>query len=404
MDAATSRKKSIQKALDENRLTPRDAELIVLFLADLRAKKGISQSRVNKLLFTLVGWRRFIDKSYDECMEADLIRAIPLLRDGESIRQKPFKQNTISDFIKILKQFYTWLIRKGYSSIKQADIDDIKAPARDTMVRTVDDILTEDEVKSLIQAAKRDFDRAFIAVHYEGGFRFGELSEMRWRDVKFDDYGVVINTNFKTGIARYVRLIMSTEFLAKWESVSHAKPNDLVFPNIHGKALTHSVATVQINRIASRCGLEKRLTPHLLRHSRITHLVQQGMQESVIKKMMWGSVNSRQLATYLHLTGDDVDNEVLKTNGIMKKERKEHALKAIQCQKCSTIYASTSDSCPRCGIKFGEKDEVTLLREKIQQMEFELEERENKLKLHIEQEVTEKLSKLLDPKLIPRFS
>lgn len=402
--ATMYRERSIQRALEEGRLTPRDAELIEEFVNGLRAKRGIKQGRVNKLTFTLVGWRRFIDKPFDVCTEKDLIRAIPLLREGTSTRHKPFKQNTISDFIKILKQFYSWLIRNDYSTIKQSQIDDIWAPSRDTMVRTVDDILTEDEVKGLIQHAKRDFDRAFIAVHYEGGFRFGELSEMRWHNVKFDEYGVVINTNFKTGIARYVRLIMSTEFLAKWRSVSHAKQNDLVFPSVHGKALTHAAATVQINRIASRSDLEKRITPHLLRHSRITHLVQQGMQESVIKKMMWGSPNSRQLATYLHLTGEDVDNEVLKTNGLEKKEKKEHALKAVQCPKCSTIYSSTSETCPRCGIHYDEKDEISVLREKIQLLEAELEERENKLKLQIEQEVTEKLSKLFDPKLIPRFS
>ncbi len=221
--------------------------------------------------------------------------------------------------------------------------------------------------------------------------------------MKFDDYGTVINTNFKTGLARYVRLVMSTEYLAKWKSISHGKPADLVFANVHGKPLTHAAATTQINRIASRSGISKRITPHLLRHSRITHLVQQGMQESVIKQMMWGSVNSRQLATYLHLTGEDVDNEVLRTNGLELKTKRESALKAVQCPKCSTVYASTSDTCPRCGIACKEGDEIAVLRDQIQQLEAQLKDREEKMVVEIEQNVEKQVKQLMNPKKNPRF-
>jgi integrase/recombinase XerD len=400
---STYRERSVRRALEEGRFTPRDAELVEEFIDDRRAKRGITLARADKLTFTLVGWRRFIDKPFDQCTERDLIRAIPRMREGRSSRGKPFKQNTVSDFLKTLKQFYTWLIRKGYSSIPQTEIDDIKAPSRDTLVRTVDDILSEEEVKRLIQSCRRDFDRAFLAVHYEGGFRFGELAEMRWKDVKFDEYGAVINTNFKTGLARYVRLIMSTEFLARWRSLTPAKSTDLVFPSIHGNPLSHAAATVQINRIASRAGFEKRITPHLLRHSRITHLVQQGMQESVIKKMMWGSVSSRQLATYLHLTGDDVDNEVLKTNGLELKEKKEPALKAVQCPKCATVYASTSETCPRCGMAYKEGDEIGNLKARIQQLEAELKEREERMTAEIEQNVAKQMQKLMNARKVPRL-
>ncbi len=151
MVKAGYRERSIQKAQAEGRLTPRDVELMEEFTTSLRAKRGITQSRVDKLVFTLVGWRRFIDRPFDACTEKDLMRAIPLLREGSSAHtNRPFKKNTISDFIKILKQFYTWLIRKGYSSIPQYQIDEIRAPSRDTMVRTAEDILTEEEVKHLI--------------------------------------------------------------------------------------------------------------------------------------------------------------------------------------------------------------------------------------------------------------
>jgi predicted RNA-binding Zn-ribbon protein involved in translation (DUF1610 family) len=51
----------------------------------------------------------------------------------------------------------------------------------------------------------------------------------------------------------------------------------------------------------------------------------------------------------------------------------------VQCPNCSTIYSSASETCPRCGIHTNEKNEIAILREKIQLLEAELQEREKKL-------------------------
>jgi len=44
---------------------------------------------------------------------------------------------------------------------------------------------------------------------------------------------------------------------------------------------------MQLKRLAKRAGIERHITPHIFRHSRITHLIKENVSESVIKLMMW---------------------------------------------------------------------------------------------------------------------
>jgi site-specific recombinase XerD len=343
---------SINHAVTRGQLTDKDAELIKSFTSELQATVGVTVSRSNKIIYTLVGWRRFIAKPFNECTITDIHKAIPELKRGTSTRGKPFKSNTISDFLKVLKQFYTWMSKYRHSKIPLERIRDIKAPGRDNMTTVANDLLSSDEVQQMVRACKRDVDRALIMTTYEGGFRIGEMGQLRWGDLSFDSYGVVANVNFKTQKPRYVRLVMAQEFLARWRAGYPGTPegNALVFVNRNGEPLTHGQVRLQFRRIADRAGITKRVNPHIFRHSRITHLIQQGAAESVVKAVMWGSQDSRMLKTYLHLTGQDVDKEMLRLYGIETPNKKrERGLKPIQCPHCKFTNSPLTNFCNSCG-------------------------------------------------------
>jgi len=105
-----------------------------------------------------------------------------------------------------------------------------------------------------------------------------------------NDTGIVVIVTFKTMKPRYVRLVMAKEHLIKWKSDYPEKNTDdaLVSINERRKTMTHAAVTRQLNRLAKRASITKDVFPHIFRHSRITHLIQQGVKESVIKLMMWG--------------------------------------------------------------------------------------------------------------------
>ena len=86
------------------------------------------------------------------------------------------------------------------------------------MTKTASDLLTTDEITQMMNSCIRSIDRAIIMMLYEGGFRIGEIGMMKWGDLTFDKWGVIVNVNFKTNKPRYIRLVMAREYIATWKN------------------------------------------------------------------------------------------------------------------------------------------------------------------------------------------
>ena len=362
---ADYQERSLRKGLNAGIILPRDAELIRSFTEEMLSSRNLSRKRANKLTYTLVGWRRFIGQ-FDKNDMAAIYAGIAALKNGWSIRGRPFKQNTISDHILIIKQFYLWLIANEFVSIPEKKIRSLKVPTHDTMTKVAADLLTTDEITEIIKTCTTSRDRAIVMMLYEGGFRIGEIGSMKWGDLRFDDHGIVVNVNFKTRRPRYIRLVMAREFLIKWKSdypfrpIAPAMP---VFVTEHNTPLTHSSVGMQLKRLAQRAGVEKHITPHVFRHSRITHLINEGVSESVIKLMMWGSLTTNMFQTYAHLTGGDIDREILRTYGITidkgKGKETNKRLKPRQCPNCYNINSPVANYCEICATELSEEAVAT---------------------------------------------
>ena len=78
-----------------------------------------------------------------------------------------------------------------------------------------EELLTEQEVKKLIESAEHPRDKAFVSMLYESGCRIGELASVQLKHVSFDKYGATIVVDGKTG-RRRVRVIGATSYLAVW--------------------------------------------------------------------------------------------------------------------------------------------------------------------------------------------
>ena len=340
----------IDRYVSTERITHEDAGLISEFLAERRAAGGISNGRVNKLTFTLVTWRRFIPP-YSTLTIGTVYMGIDAIKNAKTPQGRPYKQNTLFDHVSILKQFLLWMIENEYSHLPEKKVKAIKSPRKDTITKTASQLLTPEEVKVLVKASRSSRDRAMIMTLYEGGFRPGEVCQLKWRDLKSDPNGIAVNVNFKTGITRYIRLVMAKKYISEWRA-DYPLPitsESFVFLNEKRRPLTWNAMAVQINRIAKRAGMTKHLTPHLFRHSRITHLLREGASESVVKMMMWGSLNTDMLMTYAHLTGGDVDAEISRLYGLdTKTGQKSARLEPRICPSCNLINPPGEDYCRGC--------------------------------------------------------
>lgn len=351
-------KSIVERATREGRITPDDGALLREYITERRAEKHLSPGRVNKILYNLLLWKKFIPKPFRDHTITDLHEGINELLTKKSPDGKTLSQNTLYDTVAIFKPFYFWMIDAGYSTIPEKKLRAIKRPPIDKMTKTADDLLSPDEIEAIISACTSARDRALIHLLYEGGFRIGEVGNLRWGDIKFDDGGAIVNVNFKTGKPRYIRLVMAKQVLAAWKK-DHpdARPDAYVFLDRSGAPIQYYAVLKQVQRLVKKAGITKRVTPHTFRHSRITHLIKEGrMNESVIKLIMWGSTDTDMFSTYLHLTGGDIDRQINEAYGLVdKKATKEKRLEPRQCSRCGEINSPVAKFCAECGLQLTEE-------------------------------------------------
>ena len=371
--------RSLQKAIDSGRLTEDDRKLINSFVSEAAGQNDISTGRQLKICRSLILWRTFVGE-YRSLDYSDIMIGIREIKEAKSQRGRKFKPNTLRDHVMFLKRFALWLIDESIIDVSEKKVRKITAPAADKMTKSVGDILTFDEVRRMTAACTSSRDRALISMIYEGAFRVGEIGSMTWKDVEFRSTGLVVNTDYKTGVPRRVPLANSTAYLSAWKddypypitpdmpvflTMVNNSPKDIPGKRdpdrITHKGLSYAGVRKQIGIIAKRAGIEKHLTPHIFRHSRITHLVKGGYPESYIKQVCWGSLTSEMLSTYLHLDNSYIDDTFYKFEGIKPEEEfKKDSIEARQCLRCAHINSSESSFCRKCGLPLDDETSQTL--------------------------------------------
>ncbi|MBI5046952.1 tyrosine-type recombinase/integrase [Candidatus Micrarchaeota archaeon] len=224
--------------------------------------------------------------------------------------------------------------------------------------RLPEDILTPEEVKKLAQAAFNLRDRAIIMLTYESGCRAAEIIGLRIKDVKFDKYGATIRADGKTGMRE---IPIGTNIPAGLSSIPDLKnwlnhhphsdnPDAPLFPErrtMEKHMGNHATLAHIFNNVTKRAGLKKHVHPHLLRHSRATHLAKY-LTEQELKVIMGWTASSRMAGVYVHLGGQDVRKKILQINGKEDKETEEETLKTIICPRCEEENPPTAKFCIKC--------------------------------------------------------
>jgi len=347
----------LSRGITEGRITEDDAQLIREFIAEISATRHISSGRAFKLHYTLVNLREYLGP-YRQNTITDIYTAIDRVRNAKKEDGTPrYKQNSISDFIRFLKRFYLWMCENHYTEVEEKKILKIRPPAFDMMTKTPEMLLTEEEIRAMIESCMNSRDRAIIATLYEGGFRIGEIANLRWKDVNFTDWNATITTSFKTGKSRTVPLVMARSYLAAWRNdyPLPVTPESFVFLTNKKAPLGYAGVAKQLRIIAGRASINKHITPHIFRHSRATHLIRQGYGEAIVKKLLWGNLNSKMFNTYLHLVDSDVERVIAEKAGVAPKEHRSKVLESRQCPRCFTVNGPTLAFCGTCGCELTEE-------------------------------------------------
>lgn len=162
-------------------------------------------------------------------------------------------------------------------------------------------VLSVDELLAFLAAIRSLRDRVILTVLYSAGIRLGEVCRLCVGDI--DSSRMLLRIRQGKGHEdRFAPLSpVALDLLREWWRATH--PRDLLFPNQKDPSRPLSPTTVQraVKVAAREAGLTKRVSPHTLRHSFATHLIDQGSAVRAVGVML-GHVHGRTTEIYTHVT------------------------------------------------------------------------------------------------------
>ncbi len=164
-------------------------------------------------------------------------------------------------------------------------------------------VLTMQEIRDLINSTKNKKSKLIIKMLYSSGLRVSELVNLKSNDIDFNE-----NTGWvRRGKGKKDRLFKIALSISKQlqKYINKNPENKYIFSNSNNKHLTTRNIQLLIKKAAKKAGINKKVTPHTLRHSFATHLLEAGENLLVIQNLL-GHKNLETTKVYTHLSTDEI--------------------------------------------------------------------------------------------------
>lgn len=201
-----------------------------------------------------------------------------------------YARTSIARKLASLRSFYRFAQRQN-----MADTNPAKPLRNPRGQRKLPHFLTSDEIKTLLGAPDSNDamglrDIAILEVIYSAGLRVSEVVGMNDRDLDFDEGTVRIRGKGKKerigSIGTHAAKALHTYYSVR-KRADHGDSKDLpTFTNRFGQRLTTRSIARMLEKYIKECGLDTRTTPHTLRHSFATHLLDRGADIRSVQEML----------------------------------------------------------------------------------------------------------------------
>lgn len=353
-----------RKEATEARKLPFHVKNLEILEEFIRSLPSLSERRIMKYRARMGKISRDLGKPFDQVTKDDLRLYIQKINGSPD-----YTDWTKLDYRIFIKKFFAWMHDREW--VSWIRLGRVKAAVG------VDDILTDLELDNLRRACDNPRDRALVETAYEGAFRPHELLSLTKSMVAFDEYGAKISLQTgKTG-PRSVRVVNAAPLLAEWIAQHPVKgkdahlwidmSNDTQYRPLHWLGLAKVV-----KRIAKKAGVEKRVNVYVFRHTRLTNLSKELTEPQLCMIAGW-ELGSDMPRNYVHLSGRDVDDALLKTYGLVKPKNVKEAKVPKKCIRCETMNSAQQETCTKCGMALT----LTAALEKDQELE-ELKEKQRR--------------------------
>lgn len=247
----------------------------------------------------LIDFFTFVNKKYKDIKRCDITSYIENL-------SKDLNPKSVNRHIVSIRNYFKFLLKNSY--IKENPCDDVTGVK---MPKTMPHVLNEDEIDKLLDInvidAKTARNKAMLELMYSCGLRVSELLNLKINDIDFNMN--IVKCFGKGNKERIVPLSdIATNALKEYIDlyrISLLKNNitDVLFLNIRGKSLSRQGFFKILKELAKEKGITKDLSPHTIRHSFATHLINHGADLRSVQTML-GHENIKTTQIYTHISNN----------------------------------------------------------------------------------------------------
>ena len=288
-------------------LPPSFGDGIVDFLESLRFEAGLSRNTLSAYRHNLTGFARWALKQ--ELASWSDIEADHVVDYLGWLRCRDLAETTAAQHLASLRMLFRHLVAQSVLERDPAAL--IRSPV---LRRALPSTLTVSDVEALLSAPSKNTwqdqrDRALLEVLYASGARVSEAIGLTTDAIEPE-----LRVLRLTGKGRKTRVVpagrRAAEALTNWieggrRQLANASTTREVFLTRSGKPLDRTNAWRRIQAAALRAGLSQSISPHTLRHSFATHLIEGGADLRSVQEML-GHASIRTTEVYTHLDGEHV--------------------------------------------------------------------------------------------------
>jgi len=280
---------------------------IKLFLEFLENDKKLSANTLQSYRRDIIQFQEYLD---DERLMYSKLDQQEIKEYIEYLKKIGKKTSTISRNLASIRSFYQFLLRS--KKVRKDPTEGMQSPK---IEKKAPSILSSDEVELLLEQPKNvDLkgirDKAMLEFAYATGMRVTEIISLNLEDVNFEKAFVIC----ANGVKKRNIPLGNLSLKALDEYVKDARPvmiknenEKALFVNVNGKRLTRQGFWKIIKYYKEQAHITKDITPHVLRHSFATHLLQNGADLKSIQMMLGHSdISSTQI--YMKFQDESLKN------------------------------------------------------------------------------------------------
>ena len=270
----------------------------------LKIDKHYSSNTIESYMRDISGFLSYTEKEMIDITKKDI--------DNYVLHILPkYNESSINRIIASIKSFFRYLsIYKGFINVSE-DVESLKRK------KTLPKYLSIEEVDKLLDIKLKDpFDyrnKTILELLYATGLRATELINLDIQNI--DTVNMVVNVYGKGSKERIVPISkIAVNYLELYINkyrellfVKKQKPTDALFLNNHGNRMTRQGLYKIIGKIAEEKRINKEITPHVLRHSFATHMIECGADIRSVQELL-GHENIVTTEIYTHLANNFIKN------------------------------------------------------------------------------------------------